>query len=466
MNSTAKICSLIDSSGLFRAGDRVLVALSGGADSMALLELMRRSSLNLCITAVHYNHGLRGDAADEDERFCREAAARLGVSYLTATAWRLKEHRGSLQQVARTARYGFFENVAKHCGASSIATAHHADDQAETLLLQLFSGAGPAAMAGIPEVRGLYRRPLLKIPSAVLRECLQEMQVTWREDQSNTSFEYRRNWVRHSLLPRLELRFSGVRRALLQYAEIAADENKYWSSVYSDAVAVSRISGRSVRLQLAFLRTLPRSGVLRMLRLALEELDPELALPGRYLFAHVDGWLQHPSEGPRCWFRAGAVSAVEYRDGLHLQLDGNGEDERIAVSGPGLYPIHGGAIFIEELQLDDCHGACLPREAAAEGVVYIRPPEQLILRGRLAGDRIREAQGRKQLKDLYRELKLDHEERKRAVVAEDSGAVVFVLFPDRPGSHRVAIESMLSEPGRAWRISWQRGDVSDKKFLL
>ncbi|HEX6464160.1 MAG TPA: tRNA lysidine(34) synthetase TilS, partial [Vicinamibacterales bacterium] len=182
-------------------GCRILVALSGGADSVALLLIMReleRDGDLALAGAVHLNHLLRGADADEDERFCAGLASRLGIRFLSDqadVAVLARAQRRSIEDAARTARYAFFERAADACGADAIAVAHTRDDQAETFLLRLLRGAGTRGLAAIHPRAGRVIRPLLDVERAALRSYLADIGQPFREDASNADVSIPRNRV-------------------------------------------------------------------------------------------------------------------------------------------------------------------------------------------------------------------------------------------------------------------------------
>ena len=191
---------------LWTPADRVLVAVSGGADSVTLLRLLHGLGLDLAV--AHIDHGLRGPESDADAAFVRALAEELGLPVFVE---RVEVAPGNVQAAARAARYAAFGRAARAAGASVLATAHHADDLAETVLMQLARGAGPGGLGGVPVSRPLAPdspvrvvRPLLAVAKADLAACAEAEGWAWREDASNTTGRYRRNRVRHRLLPALE----------------------------------------------------------------------------------------------------------------------------------------------------------------------------------------------------------------------------------------------------------------------
>src|SRR5579872_4050070 len=199
----ARTFEIIRRHALLRDGRRVLVALSGGADSVALLLLLREldAAGELTVAGVaHLNHQLRGDDADADEQFCAALAAQLGLRFvserLDVAGIAKAEHR-SIEDAARRARYGFFDRAAAACEAHVTAVGHTKDDQAETFLLRLLRGAGARGLAGIYPRAGRVIRPLIDVERDALRMYLAARGQRFRDDASNADVAIPRNRVRH-----------------------------------------------------------------------------------------------------------------------------------------------------------------------------------------------------------------------------------------------------------------------------
>ena len=215
------------------AGGRVVVALSGGADSVALLHILREleTTGELVVAGVaHFNHCLRGDASDEDERFCRAAAAAFGISVEVGSA-NVREtarvQKRSIEDAARRLRYAFLEEAAVRLRADAIAVGHSRDDQAETFLLRLLRGAGTRGLAAIRPKNENVIRPLIDVPRAALREYVANRALDFREDATNADISVPRNRVRHELLPYLERAFSpNIVEVLAREAELARDDDE------------------------------------------------------------------------------------------------------------------------------------------------------------------------------------------------------------------------------------------------
>ena len=192
-------------SGMTRSGEVVLVALSGGGDSVALLDVLRALAPELRVTlhAVHVHHGLRPEG-DADAAFVRGLCADLGIPFhLERVAVKRAPPWEGLEAEARRARYAAFREVARRVGAQRVATAHTADDQAETVVMRLLEGAGPRGLAGIAPVRGIFIRPLLGARRTDVEAHLRGQGLAWVEDASNRDPRFLRNRIRHEVLPYL-----------------------------------------------------------------------------------------------------------------------------------------------------------------------------------------------------------------------------------------------------------------------
>jgi tRNA(Ile)-lysidine synthase len=192
-------------------GDGVVVAVSGGVDSMVLLHLLTRlrGRLRLTLHVVHVHHGLRGASAEREAACVAEAAAAAGAPCRVERLQPTERGPGvSVQVWGREARYRLLEGARREAGAGWIATGHTRNDQAETLLLNLVRGTGPRGLAGIPEVRGPIVRPLLTVSRDAIAAYAARWGVASREDPSNARDVYRRNRIRHRLLPLLACEYN------------------------------------------------------------------------------------------------------------------------------------------------------------------------------------------------------------------------------------------------------------------
>ena len=239
-----------------RAGMRLAVGVSGGADSVALLRALagRAGELGIVVHAAHLHHGLRGAEADGDRDFARALAAELGVEWhearvdVTAEAEANKE---TLEEAARRLRYAWFRRLLTEIPLDAIATAHTLNDQAETVLAKLLRGAWTEGLGGIhPVVEGpvgRILRPLLGTGRAEVEAYLKGLGQAWREDSSNRHLTYTRNRIRHELLPLLEGWNPQLREHLAQMAELARDEEAWWAAETERLAGQILLPGRPVR---------------------------------------------------------------------------------------------------------------------------------------------------------------------------------------------------------------------------
>jgi tRNA(Ile)-lysidine synthase len=339
---------------LLKAGDRVAIAVSGGADSVAVLRLLLelRKEIGVVLSVVHFNHQLRGAESDEDERFAAELAHRhkleLRVESGEVAAYAAEKHL-SVETAAREMRYQYFQGLLLKGSLNRIATGHTLDDQAETVLLKIVRGAGSRGLAGIyPQLsvpssrfsegaRLSIVRPLLGIRRIQLEPYLLGLGQDWRDDRSNRDLRHMRNRVRHGILPRLERYLNhAVREALAETAEIARAEEEYWEREVSQVLPLAWEAADEKALSLPVLLNLPLALQRRVVREASESLGLRLD------FRHVeeilalssnlgatakstilpDGWAVSRRKG-KLWFEPNARTATYPGYEYHLSVPGS-----------------------------------------------------------------------------------------------------------------------------------------------
>lgn len=200
-----KIKSILETHPLIARGDRILVAVSGGMDSMCLISLLQ--ALDLDLAAGHVNFKLRGGESDLDEALVRAHCSTLGLpvhSVSFDTRAEAQKSGKGIQETARDLRYDWLSEIADQYGYHKIATAHHQDDQAETLIFNLVRGSGLRGAGGIPIMQGRIIRPLLAVSKKEIREYISLRGIPYREDLSNLKTDYTRNKIRHQIIPLLE----------------------------------------------------------------------------------------------------------------------------------------------------------------------------------------------------------------------------------------------------------------------
>ena len=431
-------------------GDRLLVAVSGGVDSMVLLDVLARLQrrLGFRLHAAHVHHGLRGRAADQDGALVlREAESRGIPASLVRLAPSERRPGASIQMWARDERYRHLEAMRQELGASRILTAHTQDDQAETVLGNLLRGTGPLGLAGIPAARGVLLRPLLGVTRAEVEAYARVARVPFREDRSNRSDAYRRNRIRRRLLPLLareynprivaslaglaalmredELELAALGAALLRQAGFL-DGGLLRLNASTVAAAGPAIRRRG--LQEAFRRVSGgRHGLTRRHLDALEALARQTgrtALPGGYRAWRSGGEVRL---GPAA--AEGIETAPAMPDGVALR--------------PGVWARWG------EWRVRVRRVSRAPsRPGTGAGVEVLSPrilQTSLHLRGWRPGDRFRPLGlgGQKKLQDFFTDLKMPRAERGRIPLLLAGEQIACVI------GHRIAEEFRWEGSGAA-----------------
>jgi len=318
--------------GMLRSGERILVAVSGGPDSTALLAILHRLApeMRLDLHVAHLDHGWRGRSSARDAEFVRRLAVRLGlpvtVGHLGAVVWQTRVRRQSSREArARELRNSFLRETAREIGAHKVALGHTRDDQAESFLMRLLRGAGPRGLAGTyPVVDGVIIRPLIDTRRRDILAYLKERHLSYRIDPTNRDLSLTRNRIRLRLLPLLERQFNpNVVETLAHAADLLRDEDNYLGDLAAERFRLlASLRGDSVVLRSRALQDLPVPLRRRILRLALAEARGDLR---RIALQHVEQSLSLLEERRR----RGRVSLPG-----GTAVDVQGDQLRIAREGP------------------------------------------------------------------------------------------------------------------------------------
>jgi tRNA(Ile)-lysidine synthase len=444
--------------GLITHGDSILVGVSGGPDSTALLHLLlaraRRWQLHLGV--AHLDHGLRPESG-QDADFVRRMAAGLGlpVHMEKIDVPRMKRQlRLSLEEAGRKARYDFFQNTAAHHGYTKVALGHHADDNAETLLLHLLHGSGRLGLGGMRAIRQrLYIRPLIRAGRADIENYLSIRGSAFLNDRTNTDSAMLRNRIRHRLIPLLESGYRpGVRAILSRTAEVLAAEEEWLDELLQpvfEGVITSRSPGRLV-LAAAGLGELPPAAARRIVRSALRLVRGEL---GRIGFDHIEQII-HLSRS------SGEAGPLHLPGHFRVQRDQDRlvftqEDPGLAFTPPrGLpegyeYSLPEAGVLVIRETGDRIRLSEVPPEAAADlkgadarTAFLDRDAVQfpVIIRNRRPGDRFHPlgAGGNQKLKKFFNDHKVPAAERRRCPLLVSGGRILWVA------GHRIDHQARIS----------------------
>jgi tRNA(Ile)-lysidine synthase len=450
----SEICDLLQEQDLVSVGDRVLVALSGGPDSVALLHLLVGASrrLNLELHAAHLDHALR-DESREDARFVAGLCSSLGIPLVVErrdVASLARLHRQGFEEAARDQRRRFLLDTARKLGCAAIALGHHRGDQAETVLHRLLRGAGPAGLAAMRPRNGLFIRPLLSFSRKQIVTFLAEQGHAFVEDASNRERRFTRNRIRMDLLPLLREFNPRVEEHLAGLARRLAEDEDFWNVEAAGALAGLRQAGdREVWLDRPRLLALHPALRSRVLRMALGEVRGHLDGLAAVHFLALENLLRNgPVQGeihlPSAW------AARRYQ---RLWLRAAPPDESPpfvqVVDGPAtvLLPDGRRLLFgLTERPRGEHSGAV---EFAARQAAF-----PLTVRTFRPGDRFHPlgAPGGKKLKDFFIDQKVEREAR-ASLPLVDAGEILWVVgmrrcagYGLKPGEEPVLRIELLSAP--------------------
>ena len=458
MTLSLRVRRTIERHALVASGGRVLVALSGGPDSVALLHLLLELQTAGALTVAgvaHYNHRLRGADADADERFCVELAASLALPVEVGSGdVRAAAHESgrSIEDAARAMRYRFLEEAADKFTADVIAVGHSLDDQAETFLLRLIRGAGPRGLASIYPRAGRVIRPLIDIARAELRQYAEECGLRWREDETNSDLSIPRNRVRHELIPYLERAFSpGIVEVLAREAEIArVDEDRLQQEAIDLASSiVLGNTGGTIEMPASVLSSLHPALQARIARHALS-IGPG---PGHIGFDQVQRLL-NLARGARGHDSISLPGRqVERRGDRILIRPALGRESapansfRVSLSIPGEVRLEREGWMVSAERAESPGQGASPGSGRSGLVAIAAAPVALPLavRSRHPGDRFRPLgqRGRKKLQDFLVDRKIPREMRDSLpLVVDGNDRIVWVV------GQSVAEDFRVTEPSR------------------
>ncbi len=287
---------------LFKENSRVLIGVSGGADSVCLTDLLRlvAPKWNLTLFALHINHQLR-ETATRDERFVQELLRKWGIN-LTIVRINVKTYaqrrKLNLEDAARRMRYYHYEKVAKRLRCERVALGHNANDNLETVLLNLARGTGLAGISGIPVQRGIFVRPLIDIEREAIRAHLRARGINWIEDETNVDLRFRRNLLRHQVVPVLKQLNPAVVANVRRSAEIIHAEDIFLANLaHQELKAVAKRKKGWVSIDIDKFNSYNEVLKRRMIKQILPQLDYTGVEQVLYLCEHTRSGKHHLQAG-------------------------------------------------------------------------------------------------------------------------------------------------------------------------
>jgi len=448
---TERVLQTIQRNQLLEERDHVLVAVSGGPDSVALLLVLQelKARLSLGLSAAHVNHQLRGEESEQDEEFVCDLCRQLGIPIEVRgidTRHAVRESGENLESCARRLRYDFLFEVAGR-QESRVATGHTLNDQAETFLMKLVRGAGPAGLSGIAPMRVNWMgtsgtplsvtvvRPLLEIGHQDVLDYLEDQNQIYRVDSSNQDLSLDRNWVRHQLIPLLEEKLNpALLETLRRSTELFGEVEEFLARQGKEAFKRCRSEeDQGTRLRIGALENLPAIIQKEVIRRAITTSKGDLR---DINLRHVEDVLELS--------RILSGKEIHLPGGLRVQREF--EDLRFTLESPPdpfSYPLKvPGEIYIKEV----CKGVAARRARGEEGkkeregeqepsVWIMWSGDSLTVRNRRPGDVYRTSlkSGEKKLKELFQKDRIPKSQRDRLVVVEGDSEIIWVEgFPVQP----------------------------------
>jgi tRNA(Ile)-lysidine synthase len=411
-----------------RPGDAFGVACSGGADSIALLHLLTRSPIQLDLTVLHVDHGLRPDSAADAEFVAEVAAAQdLKFEVLPVTV----EAGDSIEAAARRARYAALAEAAQRRGLSFVATAHTRDDQSETVLLRIMRGG---SLAGIAPALGIFIRPLLDVRRLELREWLTSEGFAWREDPTNADLRFERNWTRSSVLPLLRDRRAGIDEVLARVADRSRADEEALSAFADDVLSRAAVDDVGILVHSDDFDMHPEAIRSRVVIGALRRLGAE---PRRTAVEEIIGLT-------RGCARCGSVSAWRTDRSLVFVREPIPVPDPVTIGAGGREGSWGIRVRVGPATSEPWRWRCAFPDGAST----------LSIRSRMDGDRVLTSGGTKKVQDVLVDAKVLRPLRDLVpILATDAEALAVVGLTRRPEETATVIDI---EPSSE---TWSRGAV-------
>lgn len=446
-----KVEKYIQKYGMITAEDKVIAGISGGADSVCLfyvlLELQK--TVNFEFIAVHINHQLRGADADADEHFVQELCEKNGIKleiFHQDVVSIAKKRKQSFEEAGRIVRREAFEETMRKYGGTKIALAHHQNDNAETLLMNLARGTGLKGLCGIRPVNGIYIRPLLCMTRREIETYLKERGTAYREDATNSDTTYTRNGLRHLVIPVLEdkVNVQAVRHMNEMMEQIC--ELEEYMEMQTDVAweaCVSCEGEKNFLLSEEPFRKYPEVLQKRLVRRCIEKLEGGLKDSGQ---VHVRQILDlFEKQSGRCVDLPGNIQAKRGYDGVSIQRKQEQLQEEwkqeLVVPGENHFPEKKLTIYCEILEKkEEFFMQNIPQKTYTKWFDYDIIKTSLCVRTKKAGDKIVVKRGQSQkLKSWFINEKIPAEQRGELLLLADGSQILWVI------GHRMSSAYQVTE---------------------
>lgn len=436
---------------MLNQGDKVVVGVSGGPDSLCLLHLLNhlKHETGIELYAAHVNHGLRGESADQDERFVKDFAEDLGIG---VSVKRIdikdyaKRNKVTLEEAGREARYSYFNEIVKKVNAHKIAVGHNMNDSVETLLLNLLRGSGIEGLKGIEPVRGNIIRPLIKVGRGEIEQYCNQNHLAPRLDESNTENIFTRNRIRLDLIPYLEMNFNpNVVDSLSRTAQLIYDENAFLHNLskhyYSECLLEA--GDNIIKFSKERFNSLHDSVKRRILRHAIEQIKGNLSAVEK---VHIDQAIDLSGKGRSgTWTKVpeDIIVKIEYDQLIIMLRTPKNEisySYKIPIPGEIEIPEVKARLMVRILDIKETESVkrsnficLLDYDELNEYLAKLRTQDSglrtFCVRNRRNGDMITPSgmKGSKKLKDYFIDEKIPREERTLIPLAAVENEVIWII---------------------------------------
>ncbi|GAB6184335.1 tRNA lysidine(34) synthetase TilS [Thermodesulfovibrio hydrogeniphilus] len=439
MNIVDKVKNTVEKFNMLSLNDHVLVGLSGGPDSVCLLNILKlfKQQYKLKISAAYIDHGLRPEDVPKEIEFCKKMCEELDIPFYTQSIPVkdfARQEKINIQEAARILRYGALDQISLNIKAHKIAVAHNADDQAETVIMRLLRGAGPAGLSGIPPVRKKIIRPLIEVERAEIENFLKEKNIPYIIDPSNESLKYLRNKIRHTLMPIIKSIQPHATKIISRTADILREENDYINVAVTKALMrlMSRKTDYKVELFVNPMEVLNVVILRRALRVAIDSVKNLKGID----FEHIEQiitLIKKGKPGDRIYLPKG-IRAIKGYSTLIITSEPPKKLSTYTIDQPQ-------EIFLEEaslsLSIKEFELNQLNQDLQAlnfgdgKKIAYIDADKikfPLIVRCRRPGDYFYPFGfgKRKKLQDFFVDEKIPRDERDIVPIIESEGKIVFI----------------------------------------
>jgi len=423
-----KVQSTIQKYKLIKKGEKIIVALSGGIDSMTLLHVLLKLSpiYSTELIAAHFNHGIRGEESDRDEHFVRNVCKKWNVELIVGKG-KIKSEKGKgLEEAARRARYEFLKNVLQERAAQKVAVAHTKTDSVETFLMRLIRGASPYGLRGIPPKRGEIIRPFIEISREEIENYAEKEKIPFVVDSTNQDIAIFRNWVRHKLIPILKEKNPKIEEALYRLMEIWQKESELLEEKAGQIVKTSlKKDKEGFLLDAQKISYLPEALKRKVLLKTIHTLGKDAE------WAHVNTLVKiSESKEEKETYLPGGLKVHKTLQGLRftykeIQNVILEEDKEIIVMNEGVYVLGDFTFKVRVLSLEGEKLVTKTPWSIAFDADKVDFP--LVIRYKKPKDTIYLSKvGHKKLQDLFIDAKIPKKERRRPIILDKNGIIIWI----------------------------------------